>query len=157
MSGAEPPASQPLARLFAIGFRSLVDGLHDELRERGWSDVRPTFGFVLLAVRDEPTTPTELAALMGTTKQATSKLIDAMAIAGYVERLEGGEDGRQRPVRITGRGTELLAAVEQIHADLEREWATVIGSAAVERLRRDLTTVLARTNGGQLPPVRPQG
>ena len=39
----------PLARLFAIAYRSLVDGLHEELRARGWDDVRPAYGFALLA------------------------------------------------------------------------------------------------------------
>jgi hypothetical protein len=50
-----------LARLFAIAYRSLIDGLHDELAGRGWTDVRPAFGFVLLTCRDEQTTVTALA------------------------------------------------------------------------------------------------
>lgn len=62
----------PLARLFAIAFRALIDGLHEELRARGWSDVRPPFGFVLPAAREEATTLTEVAALMGITKQAAA-------------------------------------------------------------------------------------
>ena len=72
-SSAEEP---PLARLFAIGYRMLIDGLHDRLRARGWSDVRPAFGFVLLAARDQPTSVSELAEVMGTTKQAASKLVE---------------------------------------------------------------------------------
>jgi hypothetical protein len=50
----------PLARLFAIACRSLIDGLHTRLATRGWSDVRPAFGFVLLAARRAPTS-TDLA------------------------------------------------------------------------------------------------
>ncbi|MCU1617435.1 MAG: transcriptional regulator, MarR family, partial [Frankiales bacterium] len=44
----------PLARLFAMAYRLLVDGLHERLAERGWSDVRPAFGFVLLALQGGP-------------------------------------------------------------------------------------------------------
>ncbi|HEX7277845.1 MAG TPA: MarR family transcriptional regulator, partial [Acidimicrobiales bacterium] len=100
-------AGPPLARLFAVAYRSLIDGLHHELRARGWTDVRPAFGYVLLAARDGPTTSTALAALLGTSKQATSKLLDAVESAGYVRRRPGVGDGRQRPVELTRRGLEL--------------------------------------------------
>ena len=45
---SQPADGQPLARLFAIAYRLLIDGLHERLRARGWTDVRPAFGFVLL-------------------------------------------------------------------------------------------------------------
>jgi DNA-binding MarR family transcriptional regulator len=151
-SSAEEP---PLARLFAIGYRLLIDGLHDRLRDRGWTDVRPAFGFVLLAARDEPTSVSELAALMGTTKQAASKLVETMVAAGYVQRGVDAQDGRQRPVRLTSRGRELLGSVEQIYTELEQEWANVIGAAQVQRMRRDLVRVLSDARSGELPPVRP--
>src|ERR1051326_7403757 len=109
----------PLARLFAIGYRLLIDGLHDRLRARGWADVRPAFGFVLLAAPDRPTSGSELAGLMGTTKQAASKLVETMVAAGYVGRGVGARDARQRPVHLTPRGAELLRGVEQIYAELE--------------------------------------
>ena len=152
---AGPPGGPPLARLFSIAYRSLVDGLHEELRARGWDDVRPSFGFVLLATRDAPTTVTSLTALLGTTKQATSKLVDNMEAAGYVRRVSGDGDGRQRPVHLTRRGADLLATVEEIYAELESAWADAIGDQAVERLRRDLVKVLSTTDDGQLPVVRP--
>ena len=154
MTTAEP-GGPPLARLFAIAFRKLIDGLHDELRARGWDDVRPAFGFVLLAVREAPTTSNALASLMGTSKQAASKLVDSMEAAGYVRRAADDYDGRRRPVHLTVRGEMLLDAVEQIYTELEGGWAERIGPTSVERLRRDLVRVLADPDDGELPPVRP--
>jgi DNA-binding MarR family transcriptional regulator len=148
-----PADGPPLARLFAIAYRSLIDGLHERLRARGWDDVRPTYGFVLLAARDG-TTATELAALMGVTKQAASKLVDAMEDARYVTRGPGMRDARQRRVELTERGEELLAAVESIYAELEDSWAAVIGRDHLERVRTDLVAVLAGPDGA-LPAVRP--
>lgn len=148
-------ASPPLARLLAMAYRLLIDGLHDRLQTEGWTDVRPAFGFVLLAARDQPTTSTELAALIGTTKQGASKLVDAMVTSGYVRRGVGAEDGRRRPVHITERGQELLAKVEELYAELEGEWAAVIGASQVERLRGDLVHVVSAAHDGELPPVRP--
>jgi DNA-binding MarR family transcriptional regulator len=145
----------PLARLFAMAYRRLIDGLHERLRSRGWSDVRPAFGFVLLAARDRPTSSTELAALMGTTKQAASKLVGVMAAGGYVRTGSAPGDGRQRPVALTPRGRKLLGAVERIYDELEAEWAEVIGEPRLERLRGDVARVLRAGHGGELPPVRP--
>ena len=155
MKAAADSSGPPLARLLAIAYRSLIDGLHDQLAERGWSDVRPAFGFVLLAARDDATTVTALAELMGTTKQAASKLVDGMQNAGYVRRVAGDGDGRQRPVEITSRGRQLLEAVEQIYRDLESDWAKRIGREQLERVRSALVDVLSEPDAGRLPPVRP--
>ena len=102
-----------------------------------------------------PTTSSELAALMGTTKQAASKLVDSMESAGYVRRSAGDDDARQRPVHLTAKGARLLETVERIYRELEAEWADVIGAAGVEALRRDLVEVLTDAETGVLPPVRP--
>ena len=145
----------PLARLLAMAYRDLIENLHARLRERGWSQVRPAFGFVLLAARDAPVTITEIAALMGTTKQAASKLAAAMSDAGYLVMGAGSDDGRQRPLRLSPQGAGLLADVEEIYRELEAEWAKVIGVPALKRLRHSLHTAVLASHGGELPAVRP--
>ncbi|MFL6131577.1 MAG: MarR family winged helix-turn-helix transcriptional regulator [Nocardioidaceae bacterium] len=145
----------PLARLLAMAYRDLIENLHHRLRERGWNQVRPAFGFVLLAARDAPITITEIAALMGATKQAASKLAAAMSDAGYLVMGTDSADGRQRPLRLSPRGGELLADVEDIYRELEAEWAKVIGAPALKRLRRSLHTAVLASHGGDLPAVRP--
>jgi DNA-binding MarR family transcriptional regulator len=157
LGGMMPDAAcggPPLARLFAIAYRLLIDGLHDRLQAQGWPDVRPAYGFVLLAARGQPASVTGLASLMGMSKQAASKLVEAMVAGGYLERGADPEDGRQRPVHLTARGEELLRSVEQIYAELEAQWTEVIGAPSIQRMRRDLVRVLSGANG-ELPPVRP--
>jgi DNA-binding MarR family transcriptional regulator len=90
----------------------------ESARARGRHDVRPAFGFVLLAARDEPTSGTEIAALMGISKQAASKLLDAMGVSGYVARQKVLADKRQRTVNLTTRGRALLLVVEEIYPPL---------------------------------------
>lgn len=148
-------APVPIARLLAMAYRMLMDDLHQRLRDEGWHDVRPAFGFVLLAAREDPTTAKDLATLMGTTKQAAAKLLDTMEAAGYVRRSVSRVDGRRREVDLSARGRRLLAAVEVIYADLEATWASVIGERGVARLRTDLTRVIAERHEGVLPAVRP--
>jgi DNA-binding MarR family transcriptional regulator len=138
-----------------MGLRSMIDELHARLEQRGWPEMRPTFGFVLLAVSDGPTTVVALAGLLGVTKQAASKVVAAMEDEGLVRRRPHGDDGRAKAVALADRGTEMLATVVEIYAELEAEWAGVIGRQQVEAMRRDLLRVLRATHGGELPAVRP--
>lgn len=144
----------PLARLLAVAYRSLVVDLHDELRERGWTDVRPAYGFVLLALHSGPMTSGALSDLLGMTKQATSKLVESMAGGGYLSQTVG-PDARTKPLVLTDRGRELLGAVEQVYVELEARWAAVIGDQDLERLRDDLTRALTDDGRHELPAVRP--
>ncbi len=144
----------PFARLFAMAYRSLIDQLHERLRMRGWTDVRPADGFALLAAREEPVTTSALAALMGMTKQAASKLAADLVAAGYLTAADEAEDARVRPLRLTAKGTRLLATVEEIYAELETEWSDILGRRRLEALRADLTRALTASNGGTLPAIR---
>jgi DNA-binding MarR family transcriptional regulator len=144
----------PLARLFAMAYRLLVDGLHERLADRGWTKVRPAFGFVLLALREGPVSLRDLPAVLGTSKQAVSKLVDAMVAAGYVERVPDPVDARAKRAQLSERGHALLAEVERIWAELERDWADALGEEGLAGFRKDLTTALRAAHGGSLPAVR---
>jgi DNA-binding MarR family transcriptional regulator len=148
-------AGVPLARLFAMAFRSLIDALHARLEGTDGADLRPAYGFVLLAARDGVPSVGDVAALMGTTKQAASKLIDGMESDGYVRRVPDANDARARRIRLTPRGESALRTVEAMYAQLEAEWARVVGTGRLEALRADLATVLRSQNDGRLPAVRP--
>jgi DNA-binding MarR family transcriptional regulator len=148
-------AGVPLARLFAMAFRSLIDALHVRLQGTDVADLRPAYGFVLLAARDGVPSVGDVAALMGTTKQAASKLIDGMEADGYVRRVPDADDARARRIRLTPRGHSALRTVEAVYAELEAEWARVLGRERLEALRADLATVLRSRNDGRLPAVRP--
>ncbi|HEY3143484.1 MAG TPA: MarR family transcriptional regulator [Acidimicrobiales bacterium] len=148
-------AAVPLARLFAMAFRHLIDELHERLDERGWPDHRPAFGFVLLAAREQPLTGRAIGDLLGMTKQAASKLVESMEDAGYVRRRPDPSDARVKVVALTPRGHRLLDVVEEVYAELETDWSQVIGVERLEAMRSDLLDVLRARHGGDLPAVRP--
>jgi DNA-binding MarR family transcriptional regulator len=147
--------SVPLARLFAMAGRYLVERLHQRLAERGWRDIPPAAGYVLLAAREQPTTGGEIAQLMRTSKQAASKLLDSMQRRGFVERGSAPGDARMKAVVLTGEGRALLADVEQIYTELESEWAALLGADTLELIRTALTDALIDAYGGTLPAVGP--
>jgi DNA-binding MarR family transcriptional regulator len=149
------PADVPLARLLAMALRWMIDELHARLGARGWRDVRPAYGFVLLVVRAGPTTPVELAAALDVSKQAASKVADAMVEDGLLTKVVDEQDGRRRTLALSARGERLLTDVEAIYAELENEWAAIIGESGVTQTRNRLTRVLQAGHGGTLPTIRP--
>ena len=139
-----------------MAMRHTIDELHARLVQRGWPDMRPAFGYTLVAAQQrQPLTAGALAHLLGFTKQAASKLIDSMEEVGYVRRVSTGGDARMKLVMLTPRGERLLADVEAIYVEIEAEWAKVIGRKRVEAMRHDLEGVLRSAHGGDLPAVRP--
>ena len=154
MSQAADDVQLPLARLFAIAYRQLITDLHAELARRGWTDVRPAYGFALLALREGPLSSSELGVLMGMTKQAASKLVEALLEAGYARRGEPIGDGRVRPIELTDHGRQFQETAEGIYTELENRWADVIGEDRLAALRADLVSVIS-ADDGELPPVRP--
>lgn len=151
---AAADGSLPLARLLAIAYRQLITDLHAELARRGWSDVRPAYGFALLALRDGPLSGSELGLAMGMTKQASSKLVEGLETAGYARRRGPARDARVRPIELTDRGRELQTTAEAIYRELEQHWSAIIGHDRLSALREDLIRVVEDDNG-ELPPVRP--
>jgi DNA-binding MarR family transcriptional regulator len=134
----DPATGTPLARLFAIAYRALVDGLHARLAERAG----PTCGrtsAVLLAV-DGGLRSVEIAVLLGVTKQAASKLVDTMQAAGYVAEPDP-RDERAKRVADPARPRAARGG-RRTYAELESAWADVLGADRVDALRADLTRVL---------------
>ncbi len=137
--------------------RSLTDELHVRLRARGWPAIPHAAGYVLLACRDSPTTGREIAALMRTSKQSASKLLEGLEAAGLVDRRPDDADTRRKVVALTERGRDLLATVEEIYGELEGEWAGFLGEQAVEITRTRVTVALLHMFGGSLPAIGPSG
>ena len=151
----QPPAPVPLARLFAMAGRYLVERLHQRLAERGWPDIPPATGYVLLAARTGPTTGGEIAQLMRTSKQAASKLLETLERRGFVERGAAGEDGRTKSVVLTGQGPR---APRRRRGHLPRarvRRAELIGDDTLELIRTSLTRALIDAYGGTLPAIGP--
>lgn len=155
MDGVTPGDGVPLARLFAMAGRYLVERLHQRLADAGWHDIPPATGYVLLATRAGPTTGGEIAQLMRTSKQAASKLLEALERRGFVERGATGGDGRMKAVVLTDQGRALLAVVEDIYIELESDWAELLGADTIELIRGSLTLALTEAYGGTLPAIGP--
>ncbi len=84
-----------------------------------------------------------LAAKLGITKQAVSKVVADMAEQGIVELIPDPRDARGRLVRFTARGADAIQHGLGILAGLEAELATTVGARRMNELRRTLSDLLA--------------
>lgn len=136
-----------LAILLTGANRCLVDRLGAALTDAGFAEVRPPYGYVLRAVADRELTLTQLADLLGVTKQATLKVVDEMEARGLVSRAPHASDRRAKLIRLTPRAQAVrrraLATSHRIEAELRED----LGDEAMEAARAVLLRFIERHGG----------
>ena len=144
MSSPLPPRSRPrqqwpgtnhfgaLLRDPALAINELVS---EGLAERGFADFRPAHGTIGQHIEDEGSRVTDLARLAQITKPSVVYLVNDLERLGYVERVPDADDGRAKLVRLTRRGAEAQAVARELIAQIEQDWAGLLGRNDFRTLR----------------------
>ncbi|MFJ1586431.1 MarR family winged helix-turn-helix transcriptional regulator [Streptomyces sp. NPDC088197] len=135
------------ALLAATG--SLVEDIHNGVVALGYTDLRPTHGFVFSRLAPSGATVTEIAEHLGVTRQAASQIVDELERKGYVERRPHPDDARARLVVLTPQGWRCTRAAEESAAEAVQPWIELLGEDRLLALRDELVR-LAPTG-----PIRP--
>lgn len=77
----------------------------------------------------------DLAQLNGLSKQAMSQIVADIEQHGYVSKQDDPEDGRARKIVLTAKGKKLIQDSMQVYAELEAEYARLIGSEQLTVLK----------------------
>jgi DNA-binding MarR family transcriptional regulator len=75
---------------------------------------------------------TELAARAQLSPAATSELVDDLQRLGYLERRPDPSDGRAKLIHPTRRGRQALDAAGNRVAEIEQNWASIVGRPAFD-------------------------
>jgi DNA-binding MarR family transcriptional regulator len=142
--------AQELAALVLLAANSLVDGIHEGVVARGFTDLRPAHGFAFARLTPSGATVSDLAAHLGVTRQAAGQLVDELAGKGYVERRPHPEDGRARLVVLTDKGWACTRAAEEAAAETVAAWTERLGAERLRALRGDLALIAGT---GRLRPT----
>lgn len=99
----------------------------DALKDRGVTDVRPSFGAVLVPLfREDGLRLGELAERGGLSKQTVTSLIKRLEDLGYVERRADPDDGRAVRISLTDRGHRMKQAVRESVEEVEARIADLV-------------------------------
>ena len=146
----------PLVRLLSMAVTVALEELHAGLRERGHGVLRPAHGYALNAVLNGHDTVSEIAPILGMTKQGAAKLVQTLVDEDYLAVDEaGGSDGRRKPLLLTAKGHDAVRVAVDIQARMEREWAELVGPRRMATTRTALELAVTSAADGGLPPVRP--
>jgi DNA-binding MarR family transcriptional regulator len=117
--------------------------LYEEFRARGFADVRPSYGSVLLPLFEQDGLRMgELAARSRLSKQTMTTLIRLMEKAGLVDRHPDPSDARAVVVTLTARAREFAPVAGEAVAALEAKLAERLSAEDHHCLRSGLRVVM---------------
>src|SRR5262245_48303138 len=114
-------------RMLARMYRAMNEEVISRMNQRGHTAMNPAYTRLLGNLDTDGTRMSALTRRMGTSRQATSQLLQEIENAGYVERVPDPDDKRGVIVRFTARGRKGLAtAIENMQA-IESEYSAILG------------------------------
>lgn len=145
----------PLVRLLSMAVTVALEELHTELDNQGHGTLRPAHGYALNAVLNGRNTVSEIAPLLGMTKQGAAKLVQMLVDEGYLAIDDASsEDGRRKPLALTPKGHDAVQVSVAIQDKIEREWAELVGPRRMSTTRAALERAVTSAADGDYPPVR---
>ena len=109
-----------------------------QMLKRGYPWVAEARGGVIGHLRPGGRPQSELAALLGVSKQAVQQFVDELVEEGAVERVVDPKDARGRIVRLTARGVAFIEEGNAVKRESEDRYARRIGTARREALNAAL-------------------
>jgi DNA-binding MarR family transcriptional regulator len=109
-----------------------------EMLRRGFPWVAEARGAVIGHLRPGGLAQSELAGLLGVSKQAVQQFVDDLVREGAVERIVDPNDARGRIVRLTARGIAFIAEGNAVKRQIEGRYVAAIGDKRFAALNRTL-------------------
>ncbi|MDJ0356303.1 MarR family winged helix-turn-helix transcriptional regulator [Paenarthrobacter sp. PH39-S1] len=150
MSKTDPQSGRPgfAFPLMLLGaFRAVIDELQEDLAHRGYSNMRPSYGFALQAIGTQGATAVDVGRRLDMSKQAAGKTIDKLVEDGYVARASDPGDRRRKTVTLTARGVDVLTESACSFGRVRRRWIAVLGDAEFQALESGLQAISGESAG----------
>jgi DNA-binding MarR family transcriptional regulator len=124
----EQPDYEPqVGALLRMAWEALQAEIYANVGAAGFDDLREAHRPLLRYPPIDGMRPTDLAAHLGLSKQATNDLIRDVEKLDYIRLERDPSDGRARIIRYTERGWRLFQAGSHFSRDVGQRWAQAIG------------------------------
>ncbi|MGS0686763.1 MarR family winged helix-turn-helix transcriptional regulator [Nakamurella sp. GG22] len=128
--------------LLRLAWEALQAELYVELHAAGFDDLREIHRPVLRYPPIDGMRPTELAAHLKLSKQATNDLIRDLENLGYLRLERDPTDGRARVLRYTDRGWNLFRTGSRISRAVGQRWAGALGQQRYDQFHATLRAIV---------------
>ena len=137
-----PATRASLGFLLAKASQRWNELLYAHFSERGYSEVRPAYGSILLPLFEEDGLRIgELGRRARLAKQTMTTMIRLMERDGLVIPEPDPDDGRATRVRLTARARRFRPVAEEVLAELDGLVTRALGAMRSQRLAHDLEEV----------------
>jgi DNA-binding MarR family transcriptional regulator len=116
--------------------------LFDRLKAAGLEDARVSHTHVTAYIKADGSRLTDLAAQARMTLPAMSELVDDLQRLGVVERRPDPSDGRAKLICLTEAGWDAMRTGRQAIAEIELDYAELVGRARFEQATETLDELL---------------
>lgn len=110
--------------------------MEHQLKEKGFTDISPSHGWIFHNTKEEGTRITELAAIAKITKQSMSALVAQLEEAGYVKKKTDPTDKRAWLLVLTPKGKKVKESGQEINFAFEKRWEQKLGSKDYNQFRQ---------------------
>jgi DNA-binding MarR family transcriptional regulator len=123
--------------------------LFERLKAAGLEDARVPHTHVTAFIKADGSRLTDLAAQARMTLPAMSELVDDLQRLGVVERRPDPSDGRAKLICLTDVGWEAMRTGRQAIAEIEAEYAELVGRAPFDAAAETLDELLRALGAAQ--------
>ena len=134
-AAGEPMGPPLIGALLRVPWEAVQRHMLERLRERGFDDLDAAHLNVFRYPGPQGERPSELAARLGTSKQALNYLLGELERLGYLERRPDPEDLRSKRIALTPRGVSMGIAMREAVGEMEAAWAQRLGAKRFSQLR----------------------
>ena len=148
-TGAEETGAETVAEQLASVLRGYRMAMSAALTAEGYGPIMPAAAWLLLAMDREPGTVNALAARLGLTKQAVSRLADRLVVLGYCDRRRDEVNRRRVRLRTSEAGTRVAAVLRAGLDRADRRFLGELTGAEREKFRRALAGMAGAARAGR--------
>jgi DNA-binding MarR family transcriptional regulator len=139
-----PATTDNLGFLLAKASQRWNELLYERFVERGFAEVRPAYGSILVPLLEEDGLRMgQLATRARLSKQTMTTMVRLLERAGLVLRERDAADGRAFRIHLTDRAREFQPVAEEVLAELDELVARGLGTEETTALQRALKGVIA--------------
>lgn len=136
--------------------RYLQSSMMSTLQEQcGHENLRLGFSPYITLIGEGDKRLTDLAELLGISRQACNQAVKQVEAAGYIERTTDPADGRAKPLTLSRRGIKLRRDGVRIVTQLDKQFADIVGEAQFADTSRSLHKIYRSLSFGLTPQGSP--